>query len=279
MLRVTGVKYLDINHGPDSMGFMGKKILGLMVLALTVSVSRAELREFVVLRTAIDDQTTVSGDTALADVKFTPASTFKVLIAWAALEEGLVTPETKYWVNEKHVPGGPRELTLCEAMFFSSNDYFDWLGKRLGREKLEQYITRSGYAGGQVPQGWLDDLDAVERGGTLTITPRENHEFMRKIAARKLASSARINSDLWRVLHWPGGADKVKNIYGKTGSADGALWFNGFAGCCELDGVVTVMARDKASQRLTVIKKFYAQFGVEFDEAWLKAYQPPAPTG
>ncbi|MDR1303760.1 MAG: serine hydrolase [Verrucomicrobiales bacterium] len=257
---------------------MGKKFLGLMALTLAVTVSRAgaELRDFVVLKTGADGKTTVSGNAALAEQKFTPASTFKVLIAWAALEEGLVTPETKHLVKDQFVPGAPRELDLHDALYFSSNDYFDWLGKKLGREKLEKYLTRSGYAGGQAPQGWLDDMDAVERGGSLTITPRENHEFMRRLEKADLYSSRKVGYDLMRVLRWPADSDKV-SLMGKTGSADGALWFNGCGVAFLSAEIVTVFAKGSVELRPLVIQKFYDQFGLKFNEAWLKEY--PADNG
>ncbi|MDR1144636.1 MAG: serine hydrolase [Verrucomicrobiales bacterium] len=248
-----------------------------LMLAVTVSGAGAELRDFVVLQTGVDGKTTVSGDAALAELKFTPASTFKVLIAWAALEEGLVTPGTKHLVKDQFVPGAPRELDLHDALYFSSNDYFDWLGKKLGREQLEKYITVSGYAGGKMPPGWLDDMDTVERGGTLTVTPRENHAFMLKLAGGQLTSSPSIQKLLLQALRWPC-KDADRGLYGKTGTADGVLWFNGFSLSNRRCEVVTVFGLGTPKWRLRIIGAFYEIFKEQFDSVkWLQEY--PADNG
>jgi len=237
-----------------------------------MTVSGAEIANYVALKTGANGKITVSGNAALADQKFTPASTFKSMIAWAALEEGLVTPDTKHQVADKYVPNSPRELDLHQALYYSSNNYFDWLGKKLGREKLEKYIAISGYAGGKPPKGWLDNMDLVERGGVLTISPRENYEFMSKLASGKLASSPKIQAALLQVLSWPS-TDAKRRIYGKTGTAGGVLWFNGFVVQGANREVVTILVPGDISLRQAVNAKFYELCGDQYDPRW--AQQDP----
>jgi beta-lactamase class D len=256
-------------------------ILFLAMMMLTMKSFAAE--DWVVLRADANGKTTISGNAALADQKFTPASTFKVMIAWAALEEGLATPATKHLIKDSYVPGTPREVDMHEAMYFSSNDYFDWLGKKLGREKLEKYIAISGYAGGKPPRGWLDNMDLIEHGGTITITPRENHEFFYKlqqepdcIQSGKLVSSQGVMMMLRTVLQWPNANDETV-FWGKTGMAGGAVWFVGDGVRATESGAswtqaVTVFAKGGVELRPTVIEKFYAAYGNRFDRAWLKEY-------
>ncbi|MDR0533172.1 MAG: hypothetical protein LBH01_04385 [Verrucomicrobiales bacterium] len=250
-------------------------------VTLTVNLFAAE--NWVVLKTDASGKTEVEGNAVLADQKFTPASTFKVMIAWAALEEGLVTPKTKHLVKDSYVPGAPRELDLHEALYFSSNDYFDWLGKKLGREKLEKYIAISGYAGGKPPKGWLDNMDLVERGGTITITPRENQEFFYKLQQgpdcfqqKKPVSSEAVMMMLRTVLRWPN-ANAEAMLWGKTGAAGGAVWFIGYGTRATESGVnwtqaVTVFAKGGVELRPMMIDKFYAAYGNKFDKTWLKEY-------
>lgn len=69
---------------------------------------------------------------------FTPCSTFKPVVAIAALKEGLVTPE-------KRIPVGRKtRMSLSEAMAKSNNPYFSWLGRQLGFDKVSEYAREFG---------------------------------------------------------------------------------------------------------------------------------------
>lgn len=86
---------------------------------------------------------------------FYPGSVFKVLIAAAALEEGIVQPDEKFnctgeflfdsglaipcWKEEGH-----GLLTFSEALAQSCNPTFIEVGLRLGREKIIEYARRFG---------------------------------------------------------------------------------------------------------------------------------------
>jgi penicillin-binding protein 2 len=71
---------------------------------------------------------------------FTPCSTFKPVVALAALKEGIVSPETKLRVFGR---GGPR-LNLTEALAHSNNMYFAKLGEMLGFQRVTQYAHEFG---------------------------------------------------------------------------------------------------------------------------------------
>lgn len=230
------------------------------------SISKSK---WVVLQTGTDGKTWVEGDAALADQPYTPASTFKVLIAWAGLEEGKANPSTLHRVADKHVPGAPRELSMTEAMFYSSNDYFIWLAGQVGRDRLDAYLLRSGWVRGAFPKDWLGkEWDRVERGGNLTITPRQNHDFMRGVASGHFASSSRVQADLLAAMRWPSDREDLR-LYGKSGTAGGAVWFNGFADTAKGRQVVTVFMPGGLELRVQVIGKFYECFGLHFKTEWL----------
>jgi len=80
------------------------------------------------------------------DYQVYPGSIFKVITAAAALEEGIVTPDTKFVCTgsspDFHVtcPREHGELTFSEAMERSCNVTFVQVGLQLGREKLKKYI-------------------------------------------------------------------------------------------------------------------------------------------
>jgi cell division protein FtsI/penicillin-binding protein 2 len=64
---------------------------------------------------------------------FTPCSTFKPVVALAALREGIITPTTKLYV------GNRQRIDLTEALARSNNVFFQKLGEMLGFRKLAEY--------------------------------------------------------------------------------------------------------------------------------------------
>ena len=70
---------------------------------------------------------------------FTPCSTFKPVVALAALKEGLITPETKVRV------GRSTRMDLTEALAHSNNPFFASLGRQLGFERLFEIAHRFGF--------------------------------------------------------------------------------------------------------------------------------------
>jgi len=64
---------------------------------------------------------------------FTPCSTFKPVVALAALKEGIITPKTKLYV------GGSQRMDLTEALARSNNAFFHKLGEMLGFQRLAKY--------------------------------------------------------------------------------------------------------------------------------------------
>ncbi|MEM6886465.1 MAG: penicillin-binding transpeptidase domain-containing protein, partial [Verrucomicrobiota bacterium] len=170
----------------------------------------------------------VDGDAKLARLECSPASTFKVIIAWAGLETGAVTLDTKIEVGDRHIKNTPRELNLRQALYFSSNDYFITLAQKIGKEKLTEYAEKSGMFRGEIPEDWLgEEWRPVIKGGDLYTTPMQNHLFMRKIAFGNLTENKEVGRDLTRALSWPTTHPMVQ-LYGKTGVWGGAVWFNGF---------------------------------------------------
>ena len=89
--------------------------------------------------------------------QYEPGSTFKMVVAAAALEEGLVTPETTFTlgkeiqvydrvVHESHenVPD-KRELSVTEILAQSSNVGAVTLGLELGKDRLVSMIEKFGF--------------------------------------------------------------------------------------------------------------------------------------
>jgi penicillin-binding protein 2 len=85
---------------------------------------------------------------------FSPGSTFKSLMAIAALEEKIVTPHTyvncpgQLWFGNRyyhdHVRGGQGNITVFEALERSSNVFFYKMGISLGIDRMHNYISMFG---------------------------------------------------------------------------------------------------------------------------------------
>jgi len=86
---------------------------------------------------------------------YPPGSTFKLLVAVAGLEHGLITPETTVFCTgggtyfgrrfECNVPGGHGTVNLESAIGRSCNVYFYELGQQLGRERIVEVAQRYGF--------------------------------------------------------------------------------------------------------------------------------------
>jgi len=91
---------------------------------------------------------------------YPPGSVFKLLIALAALEEGIITPETRFTCNGSislygkeflcHSRGGHGTVDLYKAISRSCNIYFYRVGMMLGIEKIAHYARKFGFG---IPTG------------------------------------------------------------------------------------------------------------------------------
>lgn len=127
---------------------------------------------------------------------YEPGSTFKVLVMAAALNEGLVTPETRcdictgplslsgYTIrtwNNKYNP----DATMTDVIIHSDNTGMVFAGKRLGADKLYEYITGFGFGKPtridlqdesspplRVKNDWKEiDLATASFGQGISVTP------------------------------------------------------------------------------------------------------------
>jgi penicillin-binding protein 2 len=86
--------------------------------------------------------------------RYSPGSTFKIVVATAALEEGLVTPDFKVHCNgggvfygryfKCHLKGGHGTVDMRHALEKSCNVYFYTLGNMLGVDRIHKWAERLG---------------------------------------------------------------------------------------------------------------------------------------
>lgn len=144
---------------------------------------------------------------AVSDV-YEPGSVFKIVAASAALEDGLVTPETRFDCTTDHVLYKGREYSLNEDHHFdhplsvaeiiakSSNRGAAQLAIKVGDARFEQYARRFGFGqtlgfpvGGEVPgifrphDKWYPiDMTRIPMGHSIAATALQMHMAMSTIA-------------------------------------------------------------------------------------------------
>jgi penicillin-binding protein 2 len=89
--------------------------------------------------------------------RYSPGSTFKIVVATAALEEGLVSPEKQIYCPGHatffgrsfacHLKGGHGSVDLRHAIEKSCNVYFYTLGNMLGVDRIHKWAVKLGLAG------------------------------------------------------------------------------------------------------------------------------------
>lgn len=201
-----------------------------------------------------------------------PASTFKILIALAALEEGIASPGRLILCSDPHIASSPRHLDLHHAMVLSSNAYFRGLVVELGRNRLEQWVEKSGILEKPLDRSWIGkDLSAAVHGGKILVTPRALHRLMQNIAGFGVGTRPDVRESLVSVLEWPSPDPSVR-LYGKTGVYGGAVWFTGFGDRNGKRTIVTVFQHGTIADRPAVIARFYQAFGVFWKPSLLEGW-------
>ena len=192
----------------------------------------------------------VTGNKAEMDVAREPASTFKVVIAWSALDRGLV--------QDVETPlDGAEGLGLRQSLQKSINPPFALLAEKLGGEVLGEYAVRSGLIEGQIPRGWMKaGGQEAAHAADLKTTLRREHSM----AVAWMRGTAPWDGDAGKKLQdalvWKG--EKVL-LRAKTGSYGGCLWMTGYAA----DKAVTVFMEGPVSRRPEILKAFFGRWGVE----------------
>jgi cell division protein FtsI/penicillin-binding protein 2 len=93
---------------------------------------------------------------------FTPCSTFKPVVALAALKEGIITPNTKLYV------GNRQRIDVTEALARSNNVFFHKLGEMLGFPRLASYAHEFGLG-----ERAGEDIPGESPGRFPTTAPKE----------------------------------------------------------------------------------------------------------
>ena len=192
----------------------------------------------------------VTGNKAEMDVAREPASTFKVVIAWAALDRGLV--------QDVEAPlEGAEGLGLRQSLQKSINPPFAILAEKMGGDVLGEYAERSGLIEGKIPKGWMRvGGQEAAHAADLKTTLRREHSMAVAWMRGSAPWDGVAGKKLQDALVWKG--EKVL-LRAKTGSYGGCLWMTGYGA----DKAVTVFMEGPVSRRPEILKAFFGRWGVE----------------
>jgi beta-lactamase class D len=145
---------------------------------------------------------------------FIPASTFKILNALVALENGNVTDEFEVirWDGvDRGLPEWNRDHSLASGMRFSAVWFYQEMARRTGAERMQAWVDRVGYGNGDIGGG----IDQFWLTGALRISAREQVGFLRRLADGTLPFRADHQEATRRILLSEDAPDY--DLYAKTG--------------------------------------------------------------
>ena len=176
--------------------------------------------------------------------RFSPASTFKIFNSLVGLETGVI-PDTSYvipWDSVKRGNFTPwnRSNSLKSAFKYSVVWYYQDLARRVGEERMKEYITANPYGNqniGETIDGfWLSDY-----GGKLRISQVEQIAFLKNLYHEELKFSKR-SQRLVKGIMLMETTDDYK-LYAKTGmSSENDIWYGWYLGWFEIDDDVYFFA-------------------------------------
>ncbi len=123
---------------------------------------------------------------------FPVASTFKILNSLIALETGVINDELTLltWDGvEREFPTWNRDLNLKEAFLVSGVWFYQVLARRIGYERMKQWVEQADYGNQRV--GDAADLDTFWLTGILQSTPQSQIQFLRRLYNQDLPFSER----------------------------------------------------------------------------------------
>jgi beta-lactamase class D len=146
------------------------------------------------------------------DRRLTPASTFKIPHALAALDAGVVSgPQaTRSWDGQQRdLAAWNRDHTLASAMRDSVVWYFQAVARELGLERERAYLERLDYGNADPSSG----LSGFWLGGSLRVSPEEQLRFLDRFFALDLPVSGEALRTVSELLRQPEG--RVVNALGE----------------------------------------------------------------
>ncbi len=123
---------------------------------------------------------------------FPAASTFKILNSLISLETGVIANEIAILTWDgipREVAEWNQDLNMREAFKRSAVWFYQVLARRVGHDRMQQWITQVKYGNQKI--GGKNDIDQFWLNGELQITPQEQIQFLRRLYSNDLPFSQR----------------------------------------------------------------------------------------
>jgi beta-lactamase class D len=170
----------------------------------------------------------VVGDVALLSRRFSPGTTFDLIVAAVALDSGELTGTTEILCRTQGDSSRSASLTVGRALRESNDDFFSQILKKMGYEPIRKFLVATRYTPG-VPEA-VSSFAELARGEPLRVTVFEQNLFLQALVRRELPLGTENSGALERWL----ALDERRGAWGKDGtgevSTDPPLhvsWFNG----------------------------------------------------
>ncbi|MEZ5198111.1 MAG: class D beta-lactamase [Bacteroidales bacterium] len=161
------------------------------------------------------------------DIEFPPASTFKICNSLIGLETGVIEDENFVipWDSvQRNFSAWNQDINLSQAIKYSVVWYYQELARRVGEQRMQEWITKSQYGneeiGGGIDQFWLR--------GDLRITPQQQIEFLKRLYRNELPFSNKNQETVKRIMIVEETPDYT--MHAKTGWAlvNNTGWYIGY---------------------------------------------------
>ncbi|QKE65208.1 class D beta-lactamase [Aquipseudomonas campi] len=207
-----------------------KHLLCALALLLSASLQAVEMQENPALKPLFEAvqvrgtfvlhdvaNGTFSGhDRQRAQIRFVPASTFKIansLIGLASGAVGSVDEIFPYDGKPRYLKTWERDMGLREAIKLSNVPVYQELARRIGLPRMQAQVAALGYGNGQVgavvDRFWLD--------GPLAISAIEQSQFLARLAQDQLPFAPGVQAQVREISLLEQGPGW--KLYGKTGWA------------------------------------------------------------
>ncbi len=131
--------------------------------------------------------------------RFIPASTFKIFNSLAALEAQAVKDENEIikWDGEKRFYDmWNQDLDMKNAFKYSAVWFYQELARRIGYDKLKQYIIDNHYGNQNIDGG----IDLFWLQGGLRISPDEQIDFLKRLYLNQIKFSQRTINIVKKIM-------------------------------------------------------------------------------
>lgn len=162
-----------------------------------------------------------------ADERVNPCSTFKILNSMIALDSGAVRDEneTITWDGVvREYPSWNQNHTMRSAIAVSTVWFYQELARRVGEKKMAEMVQKARYGNSDTSHTLTDFWLG---GGSLTISPNEQTDFLVRLVRNQLPFSLHSQRIVKDIMTLEKRDDYV--LAGKTGSDFVNIgWFVGF---------------------------------------------------